>query len=73
MVKWCPGWWGPCNLSLSIRNIFPESLGYKKFSCVVSGYGCSSRFPTYVNTLWISRIHGEQQQLQQDKNSKFKS
>lgn len=57
MVKWCPGCGNHAILS-SIANVFPK-IGYRKENfCVISGIGCSSRFPYYVNTYGIHGIHG---------------
>lgn len=57
MVKWCPGCGGHAILS-SVANVFPK-IGYKKENfCIVSGIGCSSRFPYYVNTYGFHGIHG---------------
>ncbi|MEA3505296.1 MAG: 2-oxoacid:ferredoxin oxidoreductase subunit beta, partial [Bacteroidota bacterium] len=42
----------------SVEKVFPE-LGYKKENyCVISGIGCSSRFPYYMDTYGIHGIHG---------------
>lgn len=61
MVKWCPGC-GDHAILKSIENVFPQvgkQLGYKKEDfVVVSGIGCSSRFPYYMNTYGIHGIHG---------------
>ena len=57
MVKWCPGC-GDHSILSSIFSVFPK-IGYKKENfCVVSGIGCSSRFPYYVNTYGFHGIHG---------------
>ena len=57
MVKWCPGC-GAHAILASLENIFPK-IGYKKESfCLVSGIGCASRFPYYVNTYGFHGIHG---------------
>ena len=57
MVKWCPGC-GAHAILASIANVFPK-IGYKKENfMIVSGIGCSSRFPYYVNTYGIHGIHG---------------
>lgn len=57
MVKWCPGC-GDHAILRSVENVFPV-LGYKKESyVVVSGIGCSSRFPYYMNTYGMHGIHG---------------
>jgi 2-oxoglutarate ferredoxin oxidoreductase subunit beta len=57
MVKWCPGCGGHSILS-SVEQVFPK-IGYKKENfMLVSGIGCSARFPYYVNTYGIHGIHG---------------
>jgi len=61
MVKWCPGC-GDHAILRSVEAVFPvvgEKLGLKKEDfVVVSGIGCSSRFPYYMNTYGIHGIHG---------------
>jgi len=57
MVKWCPGCGGHAILT-AVENVFPR-IGYKKENfTIVSGIGCSSRFPYYVNTYGFHGIHG---------------
>ncbi|MFO7977727.1 MAG: 2-oxoacid:ferredoxin oxidoreductase subunit beta [Bacteroidales bacterium] len=57
MVKWCPGC-GAHAILASVATVFPE-IGYRKENFVmVSGIGCSSRFPYYVNTYGFHGIHG---------------
>ena len=57
MVKWCPGCGDHAILS-SVANVFPK-IGYRKENfCLVSGIGCSSRFPYYMNTYGFHSIHG---------------
>ena len=57
MVKWCPGC-GAHAILASVANVFPK-IGYRKENfMMVSGIGCSSRFPYYVNTYGIHGIHG---------------
>lgn len=57
MVKWCPGC-GNHAILTAVENVFPQ-IGYKKENfCVVSGIGCSSRFPYYMNTYGFHSIHG---------------
>jgi 2-oxoglutarate ferredoxin oxidoreductase subunit beta len=57
MVKWCPGC-GSHSILSSIAQVFPKT-GYKKENFVfVSGIGCSSRMPYYVNTYGFHGIHG---------------
>jgi len=57
MVKWCPGCGNHAILN-AITQVFPK-LGYRKENfVVVSGIGCSSRFPYYVDTYGFHGIHG---------------
>jgi 2-oxoglutarate ferredoxin oxidoreductase subunit beta len=57
MVKWCAGC-GAHAILAAVERVFPK-IGYKKENfCMVSGIGCSSRFPYYVNTYGIHGIHG---------------
>jgi 2-oxoglutarate ferredoxin oxidoreductase subunit beta len=57
MVKWCPGC-GAHAILAATEQVFPK-IGYRKENFVfVSGIGCSSRFPYYVNTYGIHGIHG---------------
>ncbi len=56
-VRWCPG----CDdyvILRSMQKALPE-MGVKKEDVVfVSGIGCSSRFPYYMNTYGMHTIHG---------------
>ncbi len=57
MVKWCPGC-GDHAILHAVENVFPN-LGIRKEDfVVVSGIGCSSRFPYYMNTYGVHSIHG---------------
>jgi 2-oxoglutarate ferredoxin oxidoreductase subunit beta len=57
MVRWCPGCGAHAILN-SVSQVFPK-IGYRKENFMfVSGIGCSSRFPYYVNTYGIHGIHG---------------
>lgn len=60
-VKWCPGC-GDHAILASIQRAMPdicESLNYTKERFVfVSGIGCSSRFPYYMETYGFHGIHG---------------
>jgi 2-oxoglutarate ferredoxin oxidoreductase subunit beta len=57
MVKWCPGC-GSHAILAALENVFPK-IGYRKENfCLVSGIGCASRFPYYVNTYGFHGIHG---------------
>ena len=60
-VRWCPGCGDHAVLS-SVQRALPdvsESLGYSREKYVfVSGIGCSSRMPYYMNTYGFHSIHG---------------
>jgi len=56
-VRWCPGC-GDYGILSSMQKSF-ANLGKKKEDyVVVSGIGCSSRFPYYMDTYGIHGIHG---------------
>jgi 2-oxoglutarate/2-oxoacid ferredoxin oxidoreductase subunit beta len=56
-VRWCPGC-GDYAILAAVQSVFPE-LGIKRENfVVVSGIGCSSRFPYYMNTFGFHTIHG---------------
>ena len=56
-VRWCPGC-GDYAILSQVQKVFPE-LGVKREDfLVVSGIGCSSRFPYYMNTYGFHSIHG---------------
>jgi len=56
-VRWCPGC-GDYVVLNTVQSFLP-SLGLKRENIVfVSGIGCSSRFPYYLNTYGMHSIHG---------------
>lgn len=56
-VRWCPGC-GDYSILAQTQRILPE-LGIPPHKIVfVSGIGCSSRFPYYMNTYGFHGIHG---------------
>ena len=56
-VRWCPGC-GDYAILAQTQKIFPD-LGVNKEKFVfISGIGCSSRFPYYMNTYGFHTIHG---------------
>ena len=56
-VRWCPGCGDYAVLS-AVQKAMPE-LGIPKEDIVfISGIGCSSRFPYYMNTYGFHTIHG---------------
>jgi 2-oxoglutarate ferredoxin oxidoreductase subunit beta len=56
-VRWCPGC-GDYSVLAAVQLLLPE-LGVRPETQVfVSGIGCSSRFPYYMNTYGLHSIHG---------------
>jgi 2-oxoglutarate ferredoxin oxidoreductase subunit beta len=56
-VRWCPGC-GDYAILAAVQGFMPE-LGIKRENVVcVSGIGCSSRFPYYLDTYGLHSIHG---------------
>ena len=56
-VRWCPGC-GDYAILAQMQKVLPE-IGVPREKIVfVSGIGCSSRFPYYMNTYGIHSIHG---------------
>jgi len=56
-VRWCPGC-GDYAILAQTQKIFPD-LGVDKENFVfISGIGCSSRFPYYMDTFGFHTIHG---------------
>src|SRR6266508_1820110 len=56
-VRWCPGC-GDYVILAAVQSFLPE-LGIPRERIVfISGIGCSSRFPYYVNTYGMHSIHG---------------
>jgi 2-oxoglutarate/2-oxoacid ferredoxin oxidoreductase subunit beta len=56
-VRWCPGC-GDYIVLAAVQNFLP-SLGLRRENLVfVSGIGCSSRFPYYLQTYGLHSIHG---------------
>ncbi len=56
-VRWCPGCGDYAVLS-SVQVVLPELGIPKEKFVVVSGIGCSSRFPYYMDTFGFHSIHG---------------
>jgi 2-oxoglutarate ferredoxin oxidoreductase subunit beta len=56
-VRWCPGC-GDYAILAAVQAFMPE-LGIRRENTVfISGIGCSSRFPYYMNTYGMHSIHG---------------
>jgi 2-oxoglutarate ferredoxin oxidoreductase subunit beta len=56
-VRWCPGC-GDYAILAQMQKTLPELGVPRENIVVVSGIGCSSRFPYYVNTYGVHSIHG---------------
>jgi len=56
-VKWCPGCGDFAILNMMQKVLANMGLPHEKYA-VISGIGCSSRFPYYVNTYGFHSIHG---------------
>src|SRR5213078_3254227 len=56
-VRWCPGC-GDYSILAQVQKVMP-ALGIARENIVIiSGIGCSSRFPYYMNTYGMHSIHG---------------
>jgi len=56
-IRWCPGC-GDYSILATVQRVMPQ-LGLRRENIVfVSGIGCSSRFPYYMNTYGFHSIHG---------------
>ena len=56
-VRWCPGC-GDYSILAQMKKVMPQ-LGVARENVVfISGIGCSSRFPYYMNTYGMHSIHG---------------
>ena len=56
-VRWCPGC-GDYSILAQMKKVMPQ-LGVPREKIVfISGIGCSSRFPYYMNTYGMHSIHG---------------
>jgi len=56
-VRWCPGC-GDYAILSQVQKVFPNLGIPKENFLVVSGIGCSSRFPYYLDTFGFHSIHG---------------
>ena len=56
-IRWCPGC-GDYAILNAVQKTFPDIGVAKEDFLVVSGIGCSSRFPYYMNTFGFHSIHG---------------
>ena len=56
-VKWCPGC-GDYAILRAMQKALPALERKKEEFVFISGIGCSSRFPYYMNTYGFHTIHG---------------
>ncbi len=56
-VRWCPGC-GDYSILKQVQSVFAEMGLDKDKVAVISGIGCSSRFPYYMDTYGMHSIHG---------------
>jgi 2-oxoglutarate ferredoxin oxidoreductase subunit beta len=56
-VRWCPGC-GDYSILTAVQLLMPELNVKREDTVFVSGIGCSSRFPYYMNTYGMHSIHG---------------
>jgi len=56
-VRWCPGC-GDYSILANVQRVMPEFGVPRENFVFISGIGCSSRFPYYMNTYGMHTIHG---------------
>ena len=56
-VRWCPGC-GDYAILSQMQKVLPDLGVSREKTVFISGIGCSSRFPYYMNTYGIHSIHG---------------
>ncbi|MEZ5012968.1 MAG: 2-oxoacid:ferredoxin oxidoreductase subunit beta [Chitinophagales bacterium] len=56
-VRWCPGC-GDYSILKQVHTVLPQIGVERENIVVISGIGCSSRFPYYTNTFGMHSIHG---------------
>jgi 2-oxoglutarate ferredoxin oxidoreductase subunit beta len=56
-VRWCPGC-GDYSILAQVQRVMPELNVPRHRIAFISGIGCSSRFPYYMNTYGFHSIHG---------------
>jgi 2-oxoglutarate ferredoxin oxidoreductase subunit beta len=56
-VRWCPGC-GDYGILLAVQQLMPDLGVAPENTVFISGIGCSSRFPYYMNTYGMHSIHG---------------
>lgn len=56
-IRWCPGC-GDYSILAQVKKVLAALSTKREKTVFVSGIGCSSRFPYYVNTYGFHSIHG---------------
>ncbi|MBL7766668.1 MAG: 2-oxoacid:ferredoxin oxidoreductase subunit beta [Chitinophagaceae bacterium] len=56
-VRWCPGC-GDYSILKQVQTVLPTLGIPRENTVIISGIGCSSRFPYYMNTYGMHSIHG---------------
>ena len=56
-VRWCPGC-GDYSILKQVQTLLEQSGKKKEEVVFISGIGCSSRFPYYLDTYGLHGIHG---------------
>ena len=56
-VRWCPGC-GDYSILKQVQTVLPQIGIAQEDIVIISGIGCSSRFPYYMNTFGMHSIHG---------------
>src|SRR3954447_21583554 len=56
-IRWCPGC-GDYSILMQTKKLFAKLAIDRSKTVFVSGIGCSSRFPYYMNTYGFHSIHG---------------
>lgn len=56
-VRWCPGC-GDYSILKQVQTVLPTLNIPRENIVIISGIGCSSRFPYYMNTYGMHSIHG---------------
>jgi 2-oxoglutarate ferredoxin oxidoreductase subunit beta len=56
-IRWCPGC-GDYSILTAVQMLMPDLGARREDTVFVSGIGCSSRFPYYMDTYGVHSIHG---------------
>ena len=56
-IRWCPGC-GDYSILMGVQKTLPDVVKSKEKQVFISGIGCASRFPYYMNAYGMHSIHG---------------